>query len=149
MVDKTCTGDPAECDPDTQTPHVPFAAGITGADPLQSSTLGISVYARPPSEQPTLLSDLATAQPGGKTRWAAVEWGLGMMWRPPGVAPHSPGDPDSFTRFRPYLAHFFPVFSRFLRVFTVSPRRFQRAPSRNPGPRNSVKGAQTPFRRPS
>eukprot|EP01045_Picozoa_sp_COSAG04_P028999 COSAG04_NODE_4652_length_1967_cov_1.519272_1_plen_98_part_10 len=62
MVDKTCTGDPAECDPDTQTPHVPFTAGITGADPLQSSTLGISVYARPPSEQPTLLSDLATAQ---------------------------------------------------------------------------------------
>ena len=56
---------------------------------MQSSTLGISVYARPPSEQPTLLSDLATAQPGGKTRWAAVEWGLGMMWRPPGVAPHS------------------------------------------------------------
>eukprot|EP01045_Picozoa_sp_COSAG04_P046236 COSAG04_NODE_16630_length_493_cov_1.104061_1_plen_92_part_10 len=24
-----------------------------------------------------------------------------------------PGDPDSFTRFRPYLAHFPPVFSRF------------------------------------
>ena len=34
------------------------------------------------------------------------------------------GDPDSFTRFRPYLAHFFPVFSRSLRVFTVSTRRF-------------------------
>ena len=34
------------------------------------------------------------------------------------------GDPDSFTRFRPYLAHFFPVFPRFLRVFTVSTRRF-------------------------
>ena len=56
-----------------------------------------------------------------------------------------PGDPDSFTRFRPYLAHFPPVFSRFLRVFTVSTRRFQRAQNRNPGPRNSVKGAQTPF----
>ena len=50
-----------------------------------------------------------------------------------------------FTRFRPYLGHFFPVFSRFLRVFTVSPRRFQRAQNRNPGPRNSVMGAQTPF----
>eukprot|EP01045_Picozoa_sp_COSAG04_P004417 COSAG04_NODE_191_length_20909_cov_11.119077_11_plen_188_part_00 len=36
----------------------------------------------------------------------------------------SPGDPDSFARFRPYLAHFFPIFSRFLRIFTVSPRRF-------------------------
>ena len=42
-----------------------------------------------------------------------------------------------FTRFRPYLAHFPPVFSRFLRVFTASPRRFQRATSRNPKPRNS------------
>eukprot|EP01045_Picozoa_sp_COSAG04_P017790 COSAG04_NODE_1599_length_6199_cov_57.855246_5_plen_87_part_00 len=41
-----------------------------------------------------------------------------------GVLPLSPGDPDSFTRFRPYLAHFFPVFPRFLRVFTVSTRRF-------------------------
>ena len=41
-----------------------------------------------------------------------------------------------FTLLRSYLAHFPPVFSRFLRVFTVSPRRFQRAPSRNPGPRN-------------
>ena len=29
-----------------------------------------------------------------------------------------------------------PFFFRFLRVFTVSPGRFQRAPSRNPGPRN-------------
>ena len=48
-----------------------------------------------------------------------------------------PPVPSLFTRFRPYLAHFPPVFSRFLRVFTASPRRFQRAPSRNPGPRNS------------
>ena len=31
-----------------------------------------------------------------------------------------------FTRFRPYLAHFSPVVSRFLRVFTAWPRRFQR-----------------------
>ena len=38
-----------------------------------------------------------------------------------------------------------PVFSRFLCVFTVSPRRFQRAQNRNPGPSNSV-NAQTPFR---
>ena len=29
-----------------------------------------------------------------------------------------------FTLLRPYLAHLFPVFSRFLRVFTVSTRRF-------------------------
>ena len=42
-----------------------------------------------------------------------------------------------FTLLRPYLAHFFPVLCRFLRVFTAWPRRFQRAPSRNPGPRNS------------
>ena len=62
---------------------------------------------------------------------------------------HPPGDPDSFARFRPYLAHFSPVFSRFLRVFTVSPRRFQRTTSRNPGPRDSGKGAQTPFQRTS
>ena len=46
-----------------------------------------------------------------------------------------------------YLAHFFPVFPRFLRVFTVSTRRFQRAPSRNPGPRNSRQGNQE-FRTP-
>ena len=40
----------------------------------------------------------------------------------------------SLTLFRPYLAKFSPVFSRFLRAFTVSTRRSQRAPSRNPGP---------------
>ena len=40
------------------------------------------------------------------------------------------------SHFRPYLAQFSPVFSQFLRVVTISPRRFQRAPSRNPGPRN-------------
>eukprot|EP01045_Picozoa_sp_COSAG04_P021673 COSAG04_NODE_2356_length_4279_cov_2.681818_5_plen_314_part_00 len=48
-----------------------------------------------------------------------------------------------FTLLRPYLAHFFPVFSRFLRVFTVSTRRFQRAPSRNPGPSNGGKNTKT------
>ena len=47
-----------------------------------------------------------------------------------------------FTGFRPYLAHFFPVFPRCLRVFTVSTRRFRRAPSRNPGPRNSRQEGQ-------
>ena len=31
-----------------------------------------------------------------------------------------------------------------MRVFTVSTARFQRAASRNPGPRNSVKGVRTP-----
>ena len=41
------------------------------------------------------------------------------------------------TLLRLYLAHFLPVSPRFLRVFTVSTRRFQRAASRNPGPRNS------------
>ena len=53
-----------------------------------------------------------------------------------------PPVPSSFALLRPYLAHFFPVFSRFLRVFTAWPRRFQRAPSRNPGPRNSRQGDQ-------
>ena len=48
-----------------------------------------------------------------------------------------PPVPSLFTLLRPYLAQFLPVFSRCLRVFTASPRRFQRAPSRNPGPRNS------------
>ena len=48
--------------------------------------------------------------------------------------------PSLFTLLRPYLAHFFPVFSRFLCVFTASPRRFQRAASRNPGTRNSRHG---------
>ena len=50
--------------------------------------------------------------------------------------------PSLFTRLRPYLAHFSPVFSRFLCVFTAWPRRFHRAPSRNPGPRNSWQGDQ-------
>ena len=40
---------------------------------------------------------------------------------------------------RQYLAQSLPVFSRFLRVFTVSPRRFQRTPSRHPGPTNGGK----------
>ena len=44
-----------------------------------------------------------------------------------------PPVPSSFTLLRPDLAQF----SRFLRVFAASPRRFQRAPRRNPGPRNS------------
>ena len=50
--------------------------------------------------------------------------------------------PSLFTLLRPYLAHFSPVFSRFLCVFTAWPRRFHRAPSRNPGPRNSWQGDQ-------
>ena len=54
-----------------------------------------------------------------------------------------PGDPDPFTPFGPYLARFFPENSRFLRIFTASPRRFQRAPSRNPGPRNGGRRAKT------
>jgi hypothetical protein len=90
MVDKTCdAADPSACDPDTQTPHVPFSAGITGTDPLQSSTLGVSVYARPPAEQPTLALDLDREQPHGGRRWAAVEWGLGSNWHPKGVLPHT------------------------------------------------------------
>ena len=51
--------------------------------------------------------------------------------------------PSLFTLLRPYLAHFPPVFPRFLRVFTVSTRRFQRAPSRNPGPRNGGSRTKT------
>ena len=47
-----------------------------------------------------------------------------------------PPVPSLFTRFRPYLARFPPVSPCVLRVFTVSARRFQRTPSRNPGPRN-------------
>ncbi len=54
-----------------------------------------------------------------------------------------------FTLFRPYLAHFFAIFPRFLRVFTVSMRRFQRAPVRNPGPRNSGARAKSGELRPS
>ena len=73
----------------------------------------------------------------------------GAMRTDPTILAEHPGDPDSFARFRPYLAHFSPVFSRFLRVFTVSTRRLQRAPNRIPGPRDSDKGAQTPFWRPS
>ena len=50
----------------------------------------------------------------------------------------------------PFLVHtfwavsrpFFPCFSRSLRVSTVSTRRFQRVPSRNPGPRNIRQGDQ-------
>ena len=44
---------------------------------------------------------------------------------------------------------FSPCFLVFLRVFTASTRRFQRAPSRSPWPRDSGKGAQTPFWRSS
>ena len=58
-----------------------------------------------------------------------------------------PPVPSSFTLLRPYLAHFFPENSRFLRVFTAWPRRFQRAASRNPGPRNSRQEGQE-FRTP-
>ena len=58
---------------------------------------------------------------------------------------HGSGIRNQVIPLRPYLAHFSPVFSRFLRVFTVSTRRFQPAPSRNPGPRDSGKGAQTLF----
>ena len=52
-------------------------------------------------------------------------------------------------RVRPYLAHFSPVLSRFLRVVTVSLRRFQRAASQNPGGErasasSSSAGAGTP-----
>ena len=47
----------------------------------------------------------------------------------------------------PFLVHTFwtvsrPSFPRFLRVSTASPRRFQRAPSQNPGPRNGGTGAK-------
>ena len=38
----------------------------------------MSIYARPPSEQPTLRTDLQALQPDGGARWASVEWGLGL-----------------------------------------------------------------------
>ena len=38
-----------------------------------------------------------------------------------------------------YLAHFSPVSPRCLRVFTVSPRRFRQAPSRNPRQKSGQK----------
>ena len=58
-----------------------------------------------------------------------------------------PPVPSWFTRFRLYLAHSFSVFPRLLRVLT---RRFQRTPSRNPGPRNSRQDPAGPLRfRPS
>ena len=66
--------------------------------------------------------------------WSSLGQVMGPSWAP-----------FLFTLLRSHLAHFPPVFSRFLRVFTVSTRRFQRAPSRNPGPRNSGKGVRTPF----
>ena len=88
MVDKTCQApDPGRCDKDASTPHVPFSAGMSGPDPLTSSTLGVSVYARPPQQQPTLAIDLQNVQPRGGMRWASVEWGLGVFWAPPGM-PH-------------------------------------------------------------
>ena len=58
-----------------------------------------------PSMRPPFAALPASAM--GKAAGRAVELKLG------------PGDPDSFTRFRPYLAHFLPVFPRFVRVFTV------------------------------
>ena len=46
-----------------------------------------------------------------------------------------------FGRISPIFPPFFPVVC----AFSPSRQPFQRAPSRNPGPRNSVKGARTPF----
>ena len=63
-----------------------------------------------PYRAKTILLYLQAPKEGGRT--------IFPLCSPP------PGDPDPFTRFRPYLAHFFPVFSHFLRVFTVSTRRF-------------------------
>ncbi len=48
-------------------------------------------------------------------------------------------------RISPIFTPFFPVFC----AFSPSRRGGSNEPNRNPGPRNSVKGAQTPFRRPS
>ena len=64
----------------------------------------------------------------------------GAMRTDPTILAEHPGDPDSFAPFRPYLAHFCPVFFRFLRVFTVSPRRFQRTASRSPGAKRQWQG---------
>ncbi len=77
---------------------------------------------------------------GARALWLAARLRQDCRGRRAAAARHAQpaGDPDSLTPCRPYLAHFSPVFSRFLRVFTAWPRRrFQRAPSRNPEPRNS------------
>ena len=58
-----------------------------------------------------------------------------------------PPVPSLFTLVRPYLAQFSPVSPRFLRVFTISSRRFQRAPSPNPRPRKRDQNAKTKMRR--
>ena len=51
--------------------------------------------------------------------------------------------PTPFTPFRPYLAHFCPVFSRFLRVFTVSPRRSNEPQAGTQGQETAGTGVQT------
>ena len=51
-----------------------------------------------------------------------------------------PGDPDSFARFRQCLAHFPPVFSCFLRVFTVSTRRSPASPKPEPRAKRQWQG---------
>ena len=76
-------------------------------------------------------------KPGPRRRFVLFFWLLE-------VAPESAGGPvdpacpllcsDVLDRI---AAMFLPVSPRFLRVFTASPRRFRRAASRNPGPRNS------------
>ena len=73
-------------------------------------------------------------------------WGMLMnVYLPGDAAQVIPPAPSLFTLLRPYLAHFFPEKSRFLRVFTAWPRRFQRAASRNPGPRNGGKSTKRRF----
>ena len=92
----------------------------------------------------------------GELRWtthgeAEAELGLTLP------ANHALAGAELQVQVIPTPAHFLdrispipPPFSpAFLCVFTVSPRRFQRAASRNPAPRNSGKGVQTPFLRAS
>ena len=45
----------------------------------------------------------------------------------------NPGDPDPFTHFRPYLAHFCPVFSRLFAVFSILTPGFQKVAPKDPG----------------
>ena len=122
------------------TPLGPAPKDPTHADDLSSNDrLQPLLLAQPELRAQVIEARAALARRRGRRATRSALNGLAQL----------SGDPDSLRRFRQCLAHFPPVFSCFLRVFTVSARRFQRAPRRNPGLRDSAKGGQTPFCRPS
>ena len=53
----------------------------------------------------------------GPGLWMRRSTNRGRTFGPSRVIANDTGDPDSFTRFRPYLAHFFPVFSPLFALF--------------------------------